>query len=72
MHATIPALPQGIHHLMQSGLNIGELNGELEGLLDRAGGRLLAGGMAALIKAGFGFLICEGLDENRAKKAQAF
>ncbi len=72
MHATIPSLPQGIHHLMRSGINTGELNGELEGLLDRAGGRMLAKGMAILIKAGFGFLVCEGLDDEKAKKAQAF
>jgi len=72
MHATIPALPQGMHHLMQSGLRTGELNGELEGLLDRAGGRILASGMATLIKAGFGFLICEGLNDDKAEKAQAF
>ncbi len=72
MHATIPSLPQGIHYLMQSGINTGELNGELEGLLDRAGGRILASGMAALIKAGFGFLIYEGLDDDKAKKAQTF
>jgi hypothetical protein len=72
MHATIPALPQGIHSLIQSGINAGELSDELEGLLDRAGGRLLATGMAALIKAGFGFLIFEGLDNDKAEKAQAF
>ncbi len=72
MHATIPSLPQGIHQLMRSGLKTGELNGELEGLLDRAGGRMLAKGMAILIKAGFGFLVCEGLDDEKAKKAQAF
>jgi len=72
MHATIPALPQGIHQLMQSGIDAGELSGELEGLLDRAGGRILATGVATLIKAGFGFLISEGLDDDKAEKARAF
>jgi len=72
MHATIPSLPQGIHYLIKSGIDTGELNGELAGLLDRAGGRILAQGMAKLIKAGFGFLIYEGLDDEKTKKAQAF
>jgi len=72
MHATIPSLPHGINHLIQSGIKTGELSGELEGLLDRAGGRIVAGGMATLLKAGFGFLICENLDEVRTQKARAF
>lgn len=72
MHATIPSLPNGVHHLMQSGTRTGELNGELEGFVDRAAGRLIASGMAKLIKLGFGFLISEGLDDEKARKAEAF
>jgi hypothetical protein len=72
MHATIPSLPNGINNLIQSGIGAGELSGELDGLLDRAGGRILASGMARLLKAGFGFLICEGLNDKQAEKAQAF
>jgi hypothetical protein len=72
MHATIPALPSGIHYLMQSGIQAGETTGKLQGLLDRAGGRLLANGMAVLIRLGFGFLLLEGLDEKKAVKANAF
>lgn len=72
MHATIPSLPQGVQHLLQSGTYAGELSGEMEGLIDRAGGRLLAKGMATLIKLGFGFLVCEGLDEEKERRAEAF
>lgn len=72
MHATIPTLPHGIHYLMQSGIQAGEINGELRGSLDRAGGRILASGMAILIRLGFGFLLFEGLDEDKAEQAKAF
>ncbi len=72
MHATIPLLPNGVHRLALSGIQAGELSGELDGLFDRAAGRLMARGMAKLIELGFGFLICEGLDDNKAKKARAF
>lgn len=72
MHATIPSLPNGVHHLALSGIKAGELSGELDGLFDRAAGRLVARGMAKLIELGFGFLICEGLDHDKAEKARAF
>ena len=72
MHATIPSLPQGVQQLMFSGARSGELSGELQGLFDRVAGRLVAQGMATLIRLGFGFLVCEGLDPDKAKKAQAF
>lgn len=68
MHATIPSLPQGIHHLLRAGFE----SDELKGLLDRAGGRLLAETMAKLIRLGFGFLVCEGLSEAQSNRAQAF
>lgn len=72
MHATIPALPDGIHYILKSGIQLGETNGSLDGLLDRMEGTLLATGMAALIKLGFGFLISPGLSESKARKAQHF
>ncbi len=72
MHATIPTLPAGIHSLTLSGLRNGEVSGQLEGLFDRAAGRLIADGMAKLIELGFGFLICEGLTERKAEKARTF
>ncbi|MBS0485344.1 MAG: hypothetical protein JSS06_09075 [Proteobacteria bacterium] len=72
MHATIPALPDGIHYILKSGIQLGEADGSLDGLLDRMEGTLLATGMAALIKLGFGFLISPGLSESKARKAQHF
>ena len=72
MHATIPALPDGIHYILKSGIQLGEADGSLAGLLDRMEGTLLATGMAGLIKLGFGFLINPGLSESKARKAQHF
>lgn len=72
MHATIPALPQGIHQILKSGIDRGEINDNLTGLMDRAGGKILAEGMAVLIKLGFGFLVSEGLSDSKAAKAQQF
>lgn len=72
MHATIPALPHGIHHILRTGINFGDSNNQLAGLFDRAEGKLLASGMAALIKLGFGFLTYEGLSPSQASKAQHF
>lgn len=72
MHATLPAMPQGIHYILKSGLQFGEHSDELSGLLSRAEGKLLANGMAALIKLGFGFLISEGLTDSKAAQAQEF
>ncbi len=72
MHATIPALSHGIHYILKSGIQLGESNGNLTGLLNRMEGTMLASGMAILIKLGFGFLINPGISESRAKKAQHF
>ena len=72
MHATLPAMPQGIHHILKSGIRLGRASGELTGLLSRAEGKILANGMAALIKLGFGFLISEGLSDSKAAQAQEF
>ena len=72
MHATIPALPDGIHYILKSGIQLGEANDMLSGLLNRMEGKMLAAGMAVVIKLGFGFLINPGLTESQAKKAQHF
>lgn len=72
MHATLPVMPEGIHHIFKTGLQFGEASGDLAGLLSRAEGKILANGMAALIKLGFGFLISEGLSDSKAKQAQDF
>lgn len=72
MHATIPALPCGIHYILKSGIELGEADGTLSGLLNRMEGTMLAAGMAIMVKLGFGFLINPGLSESQAKKAQHF
>ncbi|MER0202559.1 MAG: hypothetical protein DU480_01580 [Nitrosomonas sp.] len=72
MHATIPALPGGIHYILKSGIALGEADGTLSGLLNRMEGTMLAAGMAVMIKLGFGFLINPGLSQSQAKKAQHF
>lgn len=72
MHATIPALPDGIHYILKSGIQLGEADDMLSGLLNRMEGKMLAAGMAVVIKLGFGFLINPGLTESQAKKAQHF
>ncbi len=72
MHATIPALPNGIHYILKSGIKAGESTGSLGGLLNRMEGTMLATGMAVLIKLGFGFLINPGLSKSQAKKARHF
>lgn len=68
MHATIPALPHGIHYLMRSGF----ARIQITQVLDQIGGHLLAETIAKAIKLGFGFLVLEGLDENQSRKAEVF
>ncbi|MDX8405949.1 MAG: hypothetical protein R8K50_07350 [Mariprofundus sp.] len=72
MHATIPAMPAGIHHILKSGIRQGETSGNLKGLLNRTEGILLASGMATAIRLGFGYLTCRGPDKDRAAKAEQF
>lgn len=72
MHATIPALPEGILQLLASGVKAGERDGTLAGLIDRGAGTLLAHGMARLIELGFGFLVCDDLDVVKKTRARAF
>lgn len=72
MHATIPALPDGIHYILKSGIQLGEADDTLSGFLNRMEGTMLAAGMAVMIKLGFGFLINPGLTESQAEKAQHF
>lgn len=72
MHATLPAMPQGIQHILKSGIQFGEASGDLAGLLSQAEGIILANGMAVLIKLGFGFLINEGLSDSKAEQALNF
>ncbi len=72
MHATLPAMPQGIHYILKSGIDQGELSGSLAGMLDRAEGKILANGMALLVKLGFGFLTSEGISDNKTEQAKTF
>ncbi|RLA22628.1 MAG: hypothetical protein DRQ62_07690 [Gammaproteobacteria bacterium] len=72
MHATIPTLPYGVQQLIRGGTLTGELNGELGDLFDRTTGRLLAQGMATMIKLGFGFLVNEGLTDKKEQQAEDF
>ncbi|MDE2389520.1 MAG: hypothetical protein KGN35_10675, partial [Betaproteobacteria bacterium] len=58
--------------ILKSGIQLGEADGSLAGLLNRMEGTMLATGMAALIKLGFGFLISPGLSESKAGKARHF
>jgi len=66
MHATIPAMPAGIHHILQQGIQQAEQNGSL------AQGVLLAAGMAAVIKLGFGVLSLRGPGEEQRNRARLF
>ena len=72
MHATIPAMPEGILQLLASGAKAGERDEALKGLIDRSAGILLAHGMAKLIELGFGFLVCDELDVVKKTKTRAF
>lgn len=73
MHATLPTFPSGVQTLLYSGARAGQAANELTGLLDLAGGRILAEGIAAILKMGFGFLLRDGLlDPEQTEKARAF
>lgn len=72
MHATIPAMPEGILQLLSSGAKSAERDETLSGLIDRSGGILLAHGMAKLIELGFGFLVCDELDVVKKTKTRTF
>ncbi len=73
MHATLPSFPLSIQHLLYNGMKDGERTRDLDGIVDLAGGRILAEGMAVLLKLGFGFLLRDGvLDTDQDEKARAF
>lgn len=72
MHATIPALPNGIHYLMRSGFTHNQVAQQVGQIAEKISGRLLAEIIAGAIKLGFGFLVLEGLDTTHALKAEAF
>lgn len=72
MHATIPALPEGILQLLASGAQAVDRDRDLTALIDRNSGILLSHGMAKLIELGFGFLVCDELDAVKKIRARAF
>lgn len=69
MHAGFPCFSQEMNGL----LRLGAKDAKIDGLLERAGGTLLAHGMAALLKAGFCFVMRYSLFSRRqAGKAEEF
>lgn len=73
MHAGFPCLMPNLQKTLKLGATTGVASGELPDFLNQASGRLLAEGMAVLLKLGFGFLLRDcHLDEKQSKKANAF
>ena len=69
MHAGFPRFTKEINQLMQRGFK----NGDVSGFFDQAGGKLLAKGMATLLKLGFGFVMRDSLlSKEQSEKAMAF
>ncbi|MFQ5328493.1 MAG: hypothetical protein ACE5D4_00705 [Thermodesulfobacteriota bacterium] len=69
MHAAFPRFTREINQIMQ----LGAANSAAVDLMDRAGGRLLAGGMAIMLKLGFTLLMKDSLlSMEGAKKAKSF
>lgn len=66
MHAGFPCLTPAIHHVLHQGSK--EAN-----LVDMVGGPVLAGGIALLLKIGFGYVLRDSLlNRKQAEKALAF
>lgn len=69
MHAGFPCFTQDIQQVMR----LGARSGEMPELVDSIAGPVLAGGMAVLLKLGFGYVIRDSLlDKQRSEKALAF
>lgn len=69
MHASFPQFSRDIQQIMTLGAN----TEKVDGVLERIGGTFLAGGMAMLLKVGFGFMIRDSLlGKEQAEKAQTF
>ena len=69
MHAGFPYFTQDIQEV----LRLGSQESNMSGLVDTVGGPLLAGGMAVLLKLGFGFIMRDSLlNKERSQKALAF
>lgn len=69
MHAGFPCFTQNIQQVMCLGVR----NAEIPEPLESVGGTLLAGGMALLLKMGFGYLMRDSLlDKKRSEEALKF
>jgi len=69
MHAAFPRFSREINKVMQ----LGAVNSTASELMDRAGGRFLAEGMAKLLKLGFGFLMWDSIfTKGHPEKAETF
>jgi hypothetical protein len=69
MHAGFPRFTNEINQAMQRGLK----DDDVTRFFEQAGGRLLAKGMATLLKLGFGFVMRDSLlSEEQSQKALAF
>ena len=72
MHAGFANFSKEINQVMQLGIRTGARIPGTRNLKDRAGGRLMAKGMAVLLQAGFGYIMRDGLLNHREEKALAF
>lgn len=73
MHAGFPCLLPPLQQTLKLGAKTAFELGELPAFLNKASGRVLAGGMAALLRLGFGYLLRDcHLNPQQAKKASAF
>lgn len=68
MHAAFPHFSGEINQIMQ----LGAANSTASELMDRVGGRFLAGGMAQLLKLGFGFLMLSSIVRGQRERAENF
>ena len=69
MHAGFPCFTQDLQGILKLGADNAELPEHFESL----GGRMLAGGMAVLLKLGFGYVMRDSLiDAERSQKALRF
>lgn len=66
MHAAFPCFSREINQIMQ----LGAVDSTVSELMDRAGGRFLAEGMAQLLKLGFGYLMRDSI-VNRGQRERA-
>jgi len=70
MHAGFPCFSKDLHRIFRLGVHD---NVEMPELVDKIAGPILAGGMAVILKLGFGYLMRDCLlDKKQAEKAMQF